>query len=163
MNEIDKLSPEDGTRVNRLKTPEECEQFAKNVEKSHPHLALAARRRAVALRADGHNPPSPVLRDIWEAVYAYEEVLFQEHGRRLKAGHTRRSITARGPLGAIEEIVKRRSVTDGFHRMRNAGLFDKTFEAVVLRHPGHFSPTTVESAMSKLKEWDSEPDTSHCP
>ncbi|EIN00423.1 hypothetical protein WQE_15371 [Paraburkholderia hospita] len=160
MNEIDKLNPEDWVRVNRLKTPEECEQFAKNVDQTHPHLALAARRRAVALRADGHNPASPVLRDIWEAVYAYEEVLFQEHGRRLRAGHTRRSITARGELNAIEEIVKRRSVTDGFHRMRNAGLFDKTFEAVVLRHPHDFSQAAIESATAKLNQWETGLDTS---
>ena len=38
-------------RVARLETPEECEQFAINVADRLPDLALAARWRAVELRA----------------------------------------------------------------------------------------------------------------
>jgi hypothetical protein len=38
--------------IPRLKTPEDCEQFAINVEKlGKPELALRARRRAIELRA----------------------------------------------------------------------------------------------------------------
>lgn len=150
MNEHPELSAEEQKLIDRLKTPQECEQFAKNVESKRPDLVREARRRAVSLRADEHNASSPVLRDIWEAVYAYEEVLYLEHKRRLKAAHTRRSIARRGALEAIEEIVKRQAVTEGFHRLRNAGLFDKTFEAVVLRHPTEFSEQAVEAAKAKL-------------
>ena len=40
-------------RVARLKSPEDCEQFAKNVEeRGKPELALQARRRALELRAE---------------------------------------------------------------------------------------------------------------
>ena len=150
MNEHPELSAEEQKLIDRLKTPQECEQFAKNVESKRPDLVGEARRRAVSLRADEHNASSPVLRDIWESVYAYEEVLYLEHKRRLKAAHTRRSIARRGALEAIEEIVKRRAVTEGFHRLRNAGLFDKSFEAVVLRHPTEFSEQAVETARAKL-------------
>lgn len=150
MNEYVELSADEQKKIDRLRTPEECEQFAKNVELTHPHLVREARRHAVSLRAAAHNASSPVLRDIWEAVYAYEEVLYLEHKRRLRAGHTRRSIARRGALEAIEEIVKRKTVTEGFHRLRNAGLFDKTFEAVVLRHPSKFSTQAVEAAKEKL-------------
>ncbi|MGC2966080.1 hypothetical protein [Paraburkholderia aspalathi] len=150
MNEHPELSVEEQKLIDRLKTPQECEQFAKNVESKRPDLVREARRRAVSLRADEHNASSPVLRDIWEAVYAYEEVLYLEHKRRLKAAHTRRSIARRGALEAIEEIVKRKAVTEGFHRLRNAGLFDKTFESVVLRHPTKFSEQAVEAAKAKL-------------
>ena len=40
-------------RVARLKSPEDCEQFAKNVEeRGKPKLAFQARRRALELRAE---------------------------------------------------------------------------------------------------------------
>ncbi len=40
-------------RVARLKSPEDCEQFAKNVEeRGKPELALQACRRALELRAE---------------------------------------------------------------------------------------------------------------
>ena len=40
--------------VRRLKTPEECEQFIKNVQEKYPALAVEARRRAVEMRAAAH-------------------------------------------------------------------------------------------------------------
>ncbi|WP_322054462.1 hypothetical protein [Paraburkholderia bannensis] len=151
MNENAQPSAEEQKKIDRLKTPEECEQFLKNIELTHPHLIHAVRRHAVSLRATAHNASSPVLRDIWEAVYAYEEVLYLRHKRRLRAGHTRRSIALRGAVEAIEEITRRKELTEGFHRMREAGLFDKTFEAVVMRHPTAFSMQAVAAAKEKLE------------
>ena len=55
-------------RVARLKTPEECEQFAINVSKRLPDLAKAAMRRAVELRAALHGASSDVEREALEAV-----------------------------------------------------------------------------------------------
>jgi len=41
-------------RVKRLKTPEECEGFIKNVQLKHPDLAQQARRRKVELLASAY-------------------------------------------------------------------------------------------------------------
>jgi hypothetical protein len=61
--------------ISRLKTPEECEQFAKNVVEKYPALAGEARRRAVELRAATHGAKNAAEREALQAVYAYEEVL----------------------------------------------------------------------------------------
>jgi len=162
MNEPEELTPEDQQRIRRLKSREECAQFAENVRDTHPWLARAARRRAIELQLESHATTSKVLRDIWGAVYAYEEVLFIKHGRRLRAGHTRRSITMRGEVPAIEAIVKRPNTTDGFERMREAGLFENTFESVVIRNPEHFSAAAVTSAKVKLQNRTGDrPDDNH--
>lgn len=93
-----------------------------------------------------------MLRDIWGTVFAYEEVLYIELG----SGHTRRSISRRGEIEAIKAIVKRPAATEGFQRMQNAGLFDKTFEAVVLRDPGLFSCRSgCRKLQTSTKEWRS--------
>ena len=72
-------------RVARLKTPDECEQFALNVQARLPDLARAARRRAVELRAAAHGATSAAEREALEAVYAYERVLSQKRGKKIRA------------------------------------------------------------------------------
>ena len=42
--------------VRRLTTPEECEQFIKNVQEQYPALAIEARRKAVELRMQCTEP-----------------------------------------------------------------------------------------------------------
>lgn len=43
-------------RVAKLKTPKECETFAKNArERGGPQLADEARQRAVQIRAEAHS------------------------------------------------------------------------------------------------------------
>ncbi len=37
--------------------------------------------------------------------------------------------------------------------MQAAGLFDRTFEFVVLRHAKHFKPEVVAAALGKLEPW----------
>jgi hypothetical protein len=70
-------------RIAKLKTPEECEQFAINVEaRGLKDLAMSARRRAVELRAAAHNATSVAEREALEAVYAYERVLWNTRAKR---------------------------------------------------------------------------------
>ena len=78
--------------VARLATPEECEQYAKNVRERHPELAQQARRRAIELRAAAHGAETEAEADALRVLYAYEEALFVKHGKRVKAAYTRRKI-----------------------------------------------------------------------
>src|SRR5437660_12520766 len=96
-------------RVARLRTPEECEQFALNVEKRLPDLALAARRRAVELRAASHNAKTAAEREALEAVYAYERALLAIRGKKIRATRTWQMIQRLGILSAIERVVCRKA------------------------------------------------------
>jgi hypothetical protein len=60
-------------RVERLRTPAECEIFAKNaIARNHPELALAAHRKAIDLQVSTHETGSAVEAEGLAAVYAYE-------------------------------------------------------------------------------------------
>ena len=61
--------------VRRLTTPEECEQFIKNVQERYPGLAIEARRKAVELRAAAHGAQTAAEKEALRAVYAHEEAL----------------------------------------------------------------------------------------
>lgn len=127
------LTDKELAAVSRLKTIDECAQFALNMA-ANEKLVQAAARRSVEIQVATHANEADVIRDIWAVLYSYEEVLFIKHGKRRKAAYTRRAIDTHGAVGAVELIVCQRSGDDdGFARLSAAGLSDKTFEAVVLR------------------------------
>ncbi len=139
-------------RVERCKTPAECESFARNVEKEYPELAKAARRRAVVLRAAEQGATTEVELDALRAVCAFEEVRSQETGRKARANRTRQSFDKIGIVPTVEKIVCRKKSTDGYAALMEAGMNDFTFEAVVLRHQESFTPAAIEQARLRNDE-----------
>ena len=156
-------------RVARLTTPNECEQFARNVEKAQPELAQAARRRAVELRADARAMAlglnDPVELEALQAIYAYEEVLSKKNGRRTSAGRTWPMVKQHGIIRAVERAVNRRTDASGYLALAEMKMQDITFEAVVLRHPRRFSAEAVRRSAERLKNWQqaSAQATKECP
>lgn len=142
-------------KVSRLKTPEECVIFGKNVEAKHPKLAKQARRRAVELRAIAYGAETEVEREALEAIYAVEEIMSHRNGRKTRASRTWQSIQRWGILQTVERVVSRKKPTDGYNALLEMGLDDFTFEAVVLRHPDSFQPKTIEQAKSRVEMRDS--------
>ena len=142
--------------VGKLKTPEECAIFEKNVaDRGRPDLALAARKRALELRAQKYGAKSEAERECLEAVYAYERVLSEKNRRNTRANRTWQMIKRHGIIGAVERAVNRESETVGYLSLLEMGLEDYAFEAVILRHPDVFSPAAVahsQARISKLKK-----------
>jgi hypothetical protein len=140
-------------RVARLETPEECAAFAKNATAlGRPDLALAARNRAVQLRAAAFGATSEVERECIEAVFAYEEVLSARAGHRQPASRTWPMIERHGIIEAVERVVKRKADALGYTALVEMGLKEHAFEAVILRHPSAFSPEAVKRSKERLDE-----------
>ncbi len=138
-------------RVAKLKTPEECAIFAKNVtERGRPDLALDARKRSVHLRAEKFGATSEVERECIEAVFAYEEVLSAKRGRRQSASRTWPMIREHGVIEAVERVVKRKDDALGYTALVEMGLEEHAFEAVILRHPAFFSSEAVARSKERL-------------
>lgn len=134
-------------RVAKLKTVEECENFAKNAsDREHPELATQARERAVQLRAEKHGAQTSTERECLEAIYALQDV------RGQRANRTWEAIKRHGIIGTVERIVTRPQVSEGFKMLEEAGLKSYAFENVVLRHPESFSAEAVEISRQRLAE-----------
>lgn len=137
--------------VAKLKTPEECAIFEKKVtERGRPDLALAARKRALELRAQKYGAKTEAERECLEAVYAYERVLSEKNGRNTRATRTWQMIQRRGIIDAVERAVNRESETVGYLALLEMGLEDYAFEAVILRHPEVFSPAAVAHSRARI-------------
>lgn len=138
-------------RVANLKTVAECEIFAHNArERGAPELADQARLRAVQLRAAAHGAVTEVEQDCLRAVYAYEEVLSAQKGRRQAASRTWPMIKRLGIVPAVERVVTKRELSSGFTALAEMRLQDYAFEAVVLRHPQSFSEEAVMIASERM-------------
>lgn len=146
-------------RVARLETPEECEQFALNVQNRLPELGQAARRRDVELRAALHGATTAAEREALQAVYAYERVLCEKRGKTVRASRTWQMIKRHGIITAVERAVNRRDVTSGYTALVEMGMRDFAFEAVVCRHPSVFSAEALRRCRERLEEWESQGET----
>ncbi len=142
--------------IDKLETPEECEQLIKNVQDRKPELAIRARLKKIDLLASKHAAKSDVEKDIIKAMYAYEEVLTAKHGKKTRASRTWPMFERHGTITAVEKIVERPQETSGYKLTVEKGLQDISFEAVVLRYPTHFSQKAVAIAKERLKDWTSK-------
>jgi hypothetical protein len=143
--------------IARLDTPERLEQFALNVEATHPDKANAARRRAIELRAAAYGAQTDVERECLEAIYAYERAESQIRGKKFRAARTWPMIKRRGIIPAIEFVVTRPEETTGYPTLIEMGLQEKAFEAVVDRHPDSFSEEAVKASRERLRQWRVKP------
>jgi hypothetical protein len=139
--------------IAKLKTPESCEQFAINVQQRSPELARAARRRAVELRAEAYGASTAAEREALEAIYAYEGVLSETKGKKIRANRTWQMIERLGIIPAVERIVSRPASSAGYEALVKMDMQDMAFEAVVLRYPHLFTDEAVTRSKERLTEW----------
>lgn len=141
-------------RVEKLRTPEECDIFAKNAAaRDRPDLADEAQRRAIALLAEQHGAKTQAELEALQAVYAYERVLSKKNGRRTRASRTWQMIARHGIIGAIERAVDREQATQGYTALVEMNLKELAFEAVILRHPSAFSTAAVQKSRERIGAW----------
>ena len=142
--------------IDRLTTPDECEQLAKNVQKDNPELAIRAHRKAVELRAANYGAKTAAEQEAMRAVYAYEECLTKKNGRKTRASRTWPMIENRGIIEAVERAVTRKTETQGYAILAEMGMQDFAFEHVVLRHPELFSQKAIERSKERVAQMNSE-------
>lgn len=138
-------------RVEKLKTVEECERFARNArDRGYPALAQEARARAVQLKSENHQAQDQVERECLQAVYAYEEAQSTLKGRRFRANRTWQMIHRHGIIPAVERAVNRSDETMGYQTLVEMGMGEFAFERVILRHPSRFSDAVVSRSRERV-------------
>lgn len=139
-------------RVERLRTPAECESFAKNaLARHHPELALQARRKAIDLQVSTHETGSAVEAEGLAAVYAYEALLTRRKGKKTRATATWQAVKRYGIIEAVQRALKNPPPDEpGAVTLRDIGLEDLTFEALVIRHEASFSAAAIEVSKARL-------------
>lgn len=146
-------------RLDKLKTPKDCEVFARNV-RSHGRedLALEAEKRAIYLHAAKHGAETQAEEECLQAIYAYERILTAKNNRNTRATRTWQMIERHGILEAMERAVNRPTEAVGYSALVEKGLEEFAFEAVVVRYPQHFSEGAVDRSKGRIKAWKDKAD-----
>jgi hypothetical protein len=125
--------------VLRIKEPELCYVFARNAtRRGHPELALQAYRRAVDLRAEQHTEASAAELSALRAIYAYEEALSFNKGKRTRATGTWQLVNRYGLLPALSKRLQSRDHDEVLPVLKELGMEDYSFNAVFEAHPEAF-------------------------
>ncbi len=136
-------NPDDFTDIDAVR------RLKANAERlGRPDIADACRRRIFVL--GGSDEMLPVERRLWQAVAAYEQTLFEKHGKAQKASYTRRKIKEKGAVQTLSDWAESPKVTPGFKALVDAGMAEFTGEYVVVEFADQFSDEAVAAARKKL-------------
>jgi hypothetical protein len=125
--------------VLRINEPDLCYVFARNAtRRGHPELALQAYRRAVDLRAQQHAEASAAELSALRAIYAYEEALSFNKGKRTRATGTWQLVNRHGVLPALYKRLQSRDHEEILPILKELGMEDYSFDAVYQAHPEAF-------------------------
>lgn len=127
--------------------PEVLLQMALNARGKSRTVETAALRRLAEVSA--RHAQGTVENACWQMVHAVE-TLRRLSGRKVWRMHRMRpKIDKDGEIGALEYCALNK--TDGFDEVMEYGTPELTAEAIVLRHPSHFSPAALAAARYRLE------------
>jgi hypothetical protein len=122
-------------------------RMARNARGKSAAVEKAALRRLAEVSAK--HEPGTVEHACWQMVHAVE-ALRRLNGRKVARMHRmRRKIDKDGEIGALEYCALNK--TDGFAEVMDYGTLELTAEAIVLRHPAHFSLAALTAARTRLE------------
>ena len=92
-----------------------------------------------------------IAHDVWRAIYAFEEVLREERGRRVPLARTRQKIQRVGEVKTVTDLALKKTPSEGFGMLKERGMLKLSFEALVLARAEHFPNNVVEAARRRLE------------
>lgn len=123
-------------------------QIAKNAdEKGAAELAQAARLKLYSILPG--EEPGTIEQDVWQSIFALEDVLKQERGKTIMLSRTRQKIGRQGVVRCVADLVLG-PPSDGFRMLLDRRMLQLSFEAIALRFPGHFDASIQNAARQRL-------------
>lgn len=140
--------------VSKLKTLADCRTVLLRArEKNLSDIYNAVFRRFCELvGTENDDPADPLVRDFYETLAAYEQLLTEKNGRTTAASRTRQKIDNKGVHQSLIEWTQGRVETNGFKLLVEKGLPEFTGEYLVVRYADRFPKDVVELARKRLTE-----------
>jgi hypothetical protein len=138
--------------VTKLKSLAECRIVMRRArERKRPEVYQAAFRRMCQLAGTGSDDPNdPLVKDFYETLAAYEQLLTEKNGKNQPAHRTRQKISNKGIHQSLIEWTEGKAETEGFTLLVEAGLPEYTGEYLVARYADRFPANIVALAQERL-------------
>jgi hypothetical protein len=142
--------------VKKLKTLADCRTVMKRTRERNMLKEYDAvfRRMCELVGFENDDPNDPLVRDFFETVAAYEQLLTEKHGRTTSATRTRRKISNKGVVQSLIEWTRGKAETSGFKLLVEAGHPEYTGEYLVARYADRFPADVVALAHERLTSKD---------
>lgn len=138
--------------ASKLTTPEGCRTVMQRArDRNLPDVYNAAFRRFCQLVGKENDDPSdPLVRDFYETLAAYEQLLTEKNGRNTPASRTRQKIDNKGVHKSLIEWTRGKVETEGFKLLVEKDLPEYTGEYLVVRYASRFPDDVVTLARRRL-------------
>jgi hypothetical protein len=138
--------------VSKLKSLTECRTVmgrARKLGRAEVYDAVF-RRMCELVGSKNDDPNDPLVRDFYETLAAYEQLLTERNGRNTPASRTRQKITNKGVHQSLVEWTKGSAETEGFKLLVDAGMPEYTAEYLVARYAERFPADVASLAQQRL-------------
>ena len=135
-------------QINQMSDPDGLRNLMKNARRlAREDVYKLAFQRLCAL--EGQACEDPLERDFLQVLNAYEELLYEKHGRRTPATRTRQKLKNKGVRQCLMDWT-RGEPTSGFELLMKRELPELTGEYLVVKHADEFSAELVAAAKRRL-------------
>jgi hypothetical protein len=140
----------------KLKTVAECRIVLDRARTRQLDDVYSAvfRRMCQLVGHENDDPDDPLVRDFYETLAAYEQLLTEKNGRNTPATRTRQKLANKGVHISLIEWTRGKIETNGFTLLVDAGMPEYTGEYLVARYADRFPPDVVQLARERLESHD---------
>lgn len=137
--------------INSESEPNKLRDWIRNARRqSSAAVERAAFARLCVIQPEAN--PGTVEHDVWQSIFALEEMFRQERGVTTRLTRTRQKIARDGEAKTASDLTLKRDPAPGFKELISRNHPELTFEAVVLRHPKTFDQEVLVAARARLQE-----------
>lgn len=94
-----------------------------------------------------------VDKKFYSFLVAYEEILRENNNGKKQSSRMRLAIKNKGVTKTIEDLMKSKTVSDGFLRLIKLDMPESTLENMVVENSESFADDVVESARQRLSDY----------
>jgi hypothetical protein len=138
--------------ASKLTTPKDCQTVMQRAkDRNLPEVYNAVFKQYCKLVGAANDDPSdPLIRDFFETLAAYEQLLTEKNGRTTLASRTRQKIINKGVHQSLVDWTRGKEETSGFKLLVEVGLSEYTGEYLVMRYASRFPEDVVSLASHRL-------------
>lgn len=130
--------------------PEKLRQYMKNArQRGADDVYNAAFERLISVQPSSE--VGTVAHDVWRTIFAFEELLKEERGRTVRLSRTRQKIQRDGEVKTVMDLTLKAEPSDGFTMLKDRGILELSFEALVVARAEHFPEDVVDAARARLE------------
>ena len=137
-------------QIEKCDDPAALRRFTKNAKQpGGSDVYNAAFQRLVTVQPSAQ--VGTLAHDVWRTIYAFEVLLEEERGKTIRLSRTRQEIQRDGEVKTVMDLTLKATPSDGFRMLKDRGILELSFEALVFARAEHFPSNVVGAARSRLE------------